>query len=72
MANVMLPLLKEHREVKGWSAIQLSATAGVGRNTGRKAETQPVTPAVARKLAAALGTSVDILTGQKTFLDQIT
>lgn len=69
MANLMLPLLKETREAKGWSAIQLSATAGVGRNTGRKAETAPVTPGVARKLAAALGVSVAILQGQKTFLD---
>lgn len=70
MATVRLPLLKEYREKRGWSAIQLSATAGVGRNTGRKAETDPVTPGVARKLASALGVSVELLKGQKTFLDQ--
>ena len=69
MATVLLPLLKEFREAKGWSAIELSATAKVGRNTARHAETQPVTPGTARKLASALGVSVETLTGQKGFLD---
>lgn len=71
MANRLLPKLKDFREARGWSAIQLSATAGVGRNTGRKAETDPVTPGVARKLARALGVSVEELAGQKTFLDLV-
>lgn len=69
MPKLMLPLLKQHREGKGWNYIQLADTAGVNRTTTRHAETEPVTPGVARKLAAALGTSVQILAGQKTFLD---
>jgi len=70
MKTFRLPALKEHREAKGWTIANLAATAKVGAQTANKADqNQQVTTSTARKLAAALGVPVEVLAGQKGFLD---
>ena len=71
VASVRLPLLKEYREAKGWTYTMLADTAQVSRETAKKAETDLVTRHTARKLAAAMDVSPEILAGQKTFLQEL-
>lgn len=70
MALYRLSELKNHLREKGWTVKQLGATARVKPAVCRDAvRGQSVTAAVARRISGALEVPVEILAGQKTFLD---
>ena len=69
VSSVTLPLLKQFREGRGWTLTMLADTAQVSRETAKKAETDPVSPWTARKLAGALDVTAEVLAGQKTLFD---
>ncbi len=63
MAELLNNRIREFRETKGWTQLQLANVTGLSRKTINTVENGVFVPSVivALKLAAALGVSVEIL-----------